>query len=81
VSVLPYPEHLPFESYAAGAYDQGRWASANFAEPPEKSAQVKALVQANGNQSQAARILGINRVTVWNRMKKYEIALKKVLKA
>ena len=45
----------------------------------EKEALVGALRQANGNQSQAARILGINRVTVWNRMKKYGIDLKRVL--
>ncbi|MGD9287778.1 MAG: helix-turn-helix domain-containing protein [Desulfobacterales bacterium] len=31
---------------------------------------VQALKKARGNQSQAARILGIHRVTVWNRMKK-----------
>jgi DNA-binding NtrC family response regulator len=45
----------------------------------EKEALVNALRQANGNQSQAARILGINRVTVWNRMRKYGIDLKRVL--
>jgi transcriptional regulator of acetoin/glycerol metabolism len=45
----------------------------------EKMALVEALKKTNGNQSQAARILGINRVTVWNRMKKYGIDLKKVL--
>jgi PAS domain S-box-containing protein len=45
----------------------------------EKVALINALRQTNGNQSQAARILGINRVTVWNRMKKYGIDLKKVL--
>ena len=45
----------------------------------EKEALVGALRQTNGNQSQAARILGINRVTVWNRMKKYGIDLKRVL--
>ena len=32
-----------------------------------------------GNQSKAAKLLNINRVTVWNRMKKYGIDLKKVL--
>jgi len=37
------------------------------------------LKQTNGNRSRAARILGINRVTVWNRMKKYGVDLKKVL--
>ena len=45
----------------------------------EKEALVQALRQTNGNQSQAARILGINRVTVWNRMKKYGIDLRRVL--
>jgi PAS domain S-box-containing protein len=48
-------------------------------EPAEKAALIAALRQTNGNQSQAARVLGINRVTVWNRMKKYGIDLKKVL--
>jgi PAS domain S-box-containing protein len=47
--------------------------------PTEKSALIAALRQSGGNQSQAARILGINRVTVWNRMKKYGIDLKKVM--
>ena len=45
----------------------------------EKRMLIEALRQSNGNQSQAARMLGINRVTVWNRMKKYGIDLKKVL--
>ncbi|MGD9032605.1 MAG: sigma 54-interacting transcriptional regulator [Desulfobacteraceae bacterium] len=48
-------------------------------DPAEKAALVEALRQSNGNQSQAARILGVNRVTVWNRMKKYGIDLKKVM--
>ncbi|MCP3871557.1 MAG: PAS domain-containing protein [Desulfobacteraceae bacterium] len=43
----------------------------------QKDELIKALRQTNGNQSQAARILGINRVTVWNRIKKYNINLKK----
>ena len=46
----------------------------------EKKALISALQQTNGNQTQAARILGVNRVTVWNRMKKYGIDLKKVLR-
>jgi len=50
-------------------------------QPAEKIALIDALRQTGGNQSQAARILGINRVTVWNRMKKYGIDLKKVLSA
>jgi PAS domain S-box-containing protein len=42
----------------------------------EKASLIKALQQCRGNQTQAARLLGINRVTVWNRMKKYGIDLK-----
>ncbi len=40
---------------------------------------IEALRQAGGNQSEAARILGVSRVTVWNRMKRYNIDLKKVI--
>ena len=45
----------------------------------EKTALIDALKQSKGNQSQAARILGVSRGTVWNRMKKYSIDLKKVM--
>jgi transcriptional regulator of acetoin/glycerol metabolism len=43
--------------------------------PPDRKKQelLDALRQARGNQSEAARILGISRVTVWNRMKQFNI--------
>ena len=41
----------------------------------QKEQLVKALEQSSGNQSMAARMLGVSRVTVWNRMKKYGIDL------
>jgi PAS domain S-box-containing protein len=34
---------------------------------------IKALKQAGGNQSEAARLLGVSRVTVWKRIKKFGI--------
>jgi PAS domain S-box-containing protein len=49
--------------------------------PPEPAAAyereqlVRALRQAGGNQSAAARLLGVSRVTVWKRMKKHGIDL------
>jgi PAS domain S-box-containing protein len=46
---------------------------------PEKAALIEALRRSNGNQTQAARLLGINRVTVWNRMRKHGIDLKRLL--
>jgi PAS domain S-box-containing protein len=41
---------------------------------------IEALRETDGNQTRAARRLGINRVTVWNRMRKYGIDLKRELK-
>jgi DNA-binding protein Fis len=34
---------------------------------------VRVLRQAAGNQSKAARILGVSRVTIWKRIKKYGV--------
>jgi transcriptional regulator of acetoin/glycerol metabolism len=51
----------------------------NAKESEEKAQLIDALRQTGGNQTRAAKILGVNRVTVWNRMRKYGIDLKKVL--
>ena len=47
----------------------------------EKTALINALRQSAGNQSQAAAILGVSRVTVWHRMKKYGIDVRKLVTA
>jgi len=39
----------------------------------EKETLVDALIKCNGNQTRAAAMLGVNRVTVWHRIKKYGI--------
>ncbi len=44
-----------------------------------KNELIQALRQARGNQSEAARILGVSRVTVWNRMKKYNVQVNNVV--
>ncbi len=73
--------HLP-RPLAAGTPAQGH-SEANEKERPantdEKTALIEALKQTRGNQSQAARLLNISRVTVWNRMKKHGIDLNRVL--
>jgi len=46
-------------------------------ESMKKKQLLKALEQADGNQSEAARILGVSRVTIWNRMKKFGIDFKR----
>jgi PAS domain S-box-containing protein len=40
---------------------------------------VETLKQTNGNQSEAATILGVSRVTIWNQMKRFGINLKRDL--
>ncbi|MFZ7128074.1 MAG: sigma-54 interaction domain-containing protein [Desulfobacterales bacterium] len=49
------------------------------AQEAEKQALIDALRATGGNQTRAAGILGINRVTVWNRIRKYGIQIKRVL--
>lgn len=41
---------------------------------------INALEKTGGNQTRAAQLLGVNRVTVWNRMRKYGLNLRKELK-
>ena len=49
----------------------------NFRKGDKKQRLIDALHQADGNQSRAADILGVSRVTVWNQMKRYGIHLKR----
>jgi two-component system response regulator HydG len=44
--------------------------------PEEKAQLIEALREAGGNQSRAAGILGVHRMTVFNRMRKYGVMLK-----
>ena len=39
----------------------------------EKAALIAALRKAKGNRSETARILGVTRATVWNRIRKYNL--------
>ena len=48
-------------------------------EGDEKTALVNALRQTGGNQSRAAALLGVTRVTVWHRMKKHGIDVHKLV--
>ncbi len=48
-------------------------------DPPEKMELIAALRKAHGNQTQAAKLLGVHRMTVLNRMRKYGIRLHEIL--
>jgi transcriptional regulator with GAF, ATPase, and Fis domain len=72
------PRHLPSAFTAA----PGRVQAPAAAVPSDQKEQLlAALRKAGGNKSEAARILGINRLTVLNRMRKYGIDLKKVIES
>lgn len=75
------PGHLP-ESFQVDR--PGGHPIPSFPEPSaaaetsdEKRALIDALQAAGGNKSAAAKILGVNRMTVWNRMRKYGLHLEK----
>ncbi len=46
-------------------------------EQPERDQIISALNECNWNRNQAASVLGINRTTLYNKMKKYKIAFNK----
>ena len=68
-------EHLPSKITSANRtpHVNHRTDSASWREERQKL--IDTLRQAGGNQSQAARLLGVSRVTIWKRMKKYGISL------
>jgi transcriptional regulator with PAS, ATPase and Fis domain len=46
----------------------------------EREKLLKILKQVKGNQSEAARFLGVSRVTIWKRIKKYSVNIKEEIK-
>jgi PAS domain S-box-containing protein len=75
------PEHLP-EKIAASKISLPEAMNNRKADPvvrmglSEKETLLDALQKADGNQSRAAQSLGVSRVTVWKRIKKYGIQFK-----
>jgi PAS domain S-box-containing protein len=67
------PHHLP-----PGIVNQKHKSTPSFKksfnrEEIKKIELIEALAETGGNQSKAAELLGVSRVTVWNRMKRYNI--------
>jgi two-component system response regulator HydG len=67
------PHHLPPDLLKEEKYVRDPGAVAPNKQEIKKRQLIDALARAKGNQSVAAEILGISRVTVWNRMKRYGI--------
>ncbi|MBU0545266.1 MAG: sigma 54-interacting transcriptional regulator [Proteobacteria bacterium] len=65
-------KHLPGR-IASGVKDAGKPVFTSPREADMKEELIKILKEAGGNRSEAARRLGVSRVTIWKRMKKYNI--------
>ena len=65
--------HLPPKILQPHHPSEHRVARGNRTNLREREELVRVLRQAAGNQSEAARILGVSRVTIWKRIKKYGI--------
>jgi len=79
VDGLIAPEHLPPKLSLQGVPPETPPQVGTLPEAGEKAALVNALRQAGGNQSRAAALLGVSRVTVWHRMKKYGIDVHRLI--
>jgi two-component system, NtrC family, response regulator HydG len=72
------PHHLPPNLLSARAVPEKPAGPRAFnREEIQRIELVEALEEADGNQSKAAERLGITRVTVWNRMRRFGIQYKK----
>jgi two-component system response regulator HydG len=68
-------EHLPPKITANGKRPLMNHQQSPASWEEERTKLIDTLRQVNGNQSEAARILGVSRVTIWKRIKKYGIKL------
>ena len=71
------PEHLPTHITAGTLSGRPAKKTTVNREEIKKIELIEALEKTGGNQSQAATLLGVTRVTVWNRMKRYGISSQK----
>jgi transcriptional regulator of acetoin/glycerol metabolism len=67
------PQHLPNELTAGQPDGENERASSESLEKIKKQRLINALRKSGGNQSKAARILGISRTSVWSQIKKFNI--------
>lgn len=69
-------QHLPYK-IAGGGVDHQEACGMDPDCAKERDALIAVLRNAGGNQSEAARMLGVSRVTIWKRMKRFGIDMKK----
>jgi PAS domain S-box-containing protein len=71
-------EHLP-SGLVTGADNPSASGGNENRNPIEKIKLIEALTASGFNRSKAAEILGVHRMTVWNRMKKYGIKVREMI--
>ena len=67
------PYHLPPSIYQDQQVPKPPRSTPREREEIKKKELIRVLEQTGGNQSKAAKIIGISRVTVWNRIKRYQL--------
>jgi two-component system, NtrC family, response regulator HydG len=75
------PQHLPKTILGSAANPMPARRRAFNLQEIEKQELLDVLERTGGNQSKAAKILGVSRVTVWNRMKRFGIDAKRTVEA
>ena len=74
------PEHLPVRlGQKSPAYLRGSSKGRDGSPGRDQEALLQALKEAGGKMSEAARILGVSRVTLWKWLKHHKISAKDVL--
>ena len=71
------PQHLPALLTPPDQQTYSRADVRQHSTGDERESILKALMATGGNKSQAARLLGISRVTLWKRIKKHQIEVNK----
>ncbi|MEJ2096384.1 MAG: sigma 54-interacting transcriptional regulator, partial [Deltaproteobacteria bacterium] len=69
------PQHLPVEIVQTRPITGNRPFASESLEKIKKRRLIDALRRSDGNQSEAARILGISRTSVWNQIKRFDVRL------
>ena len=67
------PRHFPSSISSAGRPKPAAKSSSINLHEIERRELIEALEKAGGNKSKAAEFLGVSRVTVWNRMKRFHV--------
>ncbi len=69
--------HLPPKILGAQQQSPPPISIAQSSDDAQKTELIRILQQTGGNQSEAARMMGVSRITIWKRIKKFGLDLKK----